>query len=66
MKNPTYEIPQWALTAAIEGLQELYQRLEYDAAAFAKLDSAEGRLKAQERLEKAWEYQKAHEFFLGL
>lgn len=66
MKNPTYEIPQWALDAAIEGLQELARRQEDAAAAFAKLDTPEGRLKAQERLEQAWEARKAHEFFLGL
>lgn len=66
MSNPTYEIPQWALDAAIEGLQELARRLEDDAAAFAKLDTPEGRIKAQERMEKAWEYQQAHEFYLHL
>lgn len=66
LQDPEYHIPQWALDTAIEGLQELARRLEDDAAAFAKVDTAEGRIAAQERLERAWEARKAHEFFLGL
>lgn len=66
MKNPAYEIPQWALDAAVEGLQELARRQEDDAAAFAKLDTPEGRLKAQERLEQAQKAWKGHEFFIHL
>ena len=66
LQNPSYQIPQWALDTAIEGLQELARRLEDDAAAFSKVDTPEGRLLAQERLERAWEAKKAHEFFLGL
>lgn len=66
MENVKFEIPQWALDSAIEGLQYLSQRLEDDAAAFARLDTPEGRIKAQERMEKAREYQKAHEFYLHL
>ena len=66
MNDVTFAIPQWALTAAIEGLQELARRLEDDAAALAKVDTPEGRLLTQERLEQAWEYRKAHEFFIHL
>ena len=66
MENVKFEIPQWALDSAIEGLQDLARRLEDDAAAFAKLDTPEGCIKAQERLEKAREYQKANEFYLHL
>ena len=66
MENVKFEIPQWALTAAIEGLQELARRLEDDAAALAKVDTSEGRMLTQERLEQAWEYRKAHEFFIHL
>lgn len=66
MNDVKFAIPQWALDAAIEGLQELARRQEDDAAAFAKLDTPESRIKAQERLEQAWEAQKAHEFFIHL
>lgn len=66
MRNPTYEIPQWALDTAIEGLQELARRRADDAAAFAKLDTPEARAMAQERLEQAQEARKGHEFFLHL
>lgn len=66
MKNPQYEIPQWALDIAIEGLQELARRRADDAAAFAKLDTPEARAMAQERLEQAQEARKGHEFFLHL
>lgn len=66
MNNPTYEIPQWALDIAIEGLQELARRLEDDAADLSKLDTPEARALAQERLEQAQEARKGHEFFLHL
>ena len=66
MENAKFEIPQWALSTAIEGLKELASRLEDDAAAFAKVDTPEGRRMTQECLEKAWEYRQAHEFFLKL
>ncbi|MBD5151284.1 MAG: hypothetical protein HDT16_02040 [Oscillibacter sp.] len=66
MENVKFGIPQWALTTAIEGLKELASRLEDDAAAFAKVDTPEGRRMTQECLEKAWEYRQAHEFFLKL
>lgn len=66
MKNPTYEIPQWALETAIEGLQELARRQTDDAAAFAKLDTPEARALAQERIKQAQESQKGYEFFIHL
>lgn len=66
MKNPQYEIPQWALDAAIGGLQELARRLEDDAVAFAKLDTPEGCIKAQERMKKAREAWRGHEFYIHL
>lgn len=66
MKNPTYEIPQWALETAIEGLQELVRRQTDDAAAFAKLDTPEARSLAQELLKQAKQARKAHEFYLHL
>lgn len=66
LQDQQYRVPQWALDAAIEGLQELSRRLADDAAAFSKLDTPEGRALAQERLEQAREYQKSHEFYLHL
>ena len=66
MKNPQYEIPQWALDAAIGGLQELARRLEDDAAAFARLDTPEGRALAAERLAQARIARKGSAFYLDL
>ena len=66
MENVKFAIPQWALDIAIEGLQELVQRREYDAAAFAKLDTPEARALAQERLEQAQDARRGYEFFIHL
>ena len=66
MENVKFAIPQWALDIAIEGLQELVQRREYDAAAFAKLDTPEARSRAEELLKQAKQARKAHEFYLHL
>ena len=66
LQDPQYRIPQWALTDAIEGLQELARRLEADAIELSKIGTTESRMLAQERLEQAWEYRKAHEFYLHL
>ena len=66
MKNPTYEIPQWALETAIEGLQDLARRQTDDAAAFAKVDTPEARSLVQELLKQAKQARKAHEFYLHL
>ncbi len=66
MNNVKFEIPQWALTTAIEGLQELARRLESDAAAYASLDTPEARALAEERLEQARETWRGHEFYIHL
>lgn len=66
MNNVKFEIPQWALTTAIEGLRELARRLESDAAAYASLDTPEARALAEERLEQARETWRGHEFYIHL
>ena len=66
MENVKFAIPQWALNIAIEGLQELARRLEADAADYAKLDTPEARVLAQERIEQAQKARKGHEFFIHL
>lgn len=66
LQDPQYNVPQWALDIAIEGLQELARRLESDAAAFAKVDSPECRDLAAERAKQAREARKGHEFYIHL
>lgn len=66
MGNLKFEIPQWALDIAIEGLQELARRLEADAAALAKVDSPACRALADERTRQAREIWKGHEFYIHL
>ena len=66
MENPQYRIPQWALDAAIEGLQELALRLEIEAAALAQLNTRVSAMLADERLEQAATAEKGYEFFSHL
>lgn len=66
MENVKFALPQWAIDIAIEGLQELALRLEDDAAAFARLDTSEGRALAAERLAQARIARKGSAFYLDL
>lgn len=66
MNSVKFEIPQWALTTAIDGLQELARRLESDAAAYARLDTPEAHALAEDRLEQARETWRGHEFYIHL
>lgn len=66
MENVKYEIPQWALDIAIEGLQDLARRRLADAAAYSKIGTQKGRDMAQELLKQADEAQKGYEFYLHL
>lgn len=66
MENIKRELPQWAIDAAVEGLQDLARRLEADAAAYARLNTPEARALAEERLEQAKDAWKGHEFYIHL
>ena len=66
MNSVKFEIHQWALATAIDGLQEFARRLESDAAAYASLDTPEARALAEERLEQARETWRGHEFYIHL
>jgi len=66
MKNPKFALPQWAIDIAVEGLKDLAQRQEADAAAFAKLGTPEARTLAEERLKQAQEARKGYEFYIHL
>lgn len=60
------KIPHWALTAAVDGLQEFATRLEVEAAELTKLDTPEARIAVQARMEKAWEVKQANKFLMRL
>ena len=64
LEDPQYRIPQWALDAAIEGLDELALRLE--AAAFAQHNTHDSVLLADDRLQAAELYRAAAMFFATL
>lgn len=66
MNAPKYEIPQRHLTAAIEGLQHLAQRLETDAIALARLNGKAAQKLAETRLEQAKAIRTSADFFLHL
>ena len=61
-----YPLPQWVLDASIRGLQELAQRLEYEAAAYALVNSHDSVLLAEERLEYADTVRRTVDYFLHL
>ena len=62
LEDPQYRIPQWALDAAIEGLDEL----EIEAAAFAQHNTHDSVLLADDRLQAAGLYRTAAMFFATL
>lgn len=66
MENVKFAIPQWAIDAAVEGLKDLAQRLETEAAALAQMNTPDSRALATERLEQARTARKGHEFFIHL
>ena len=66
LEDPQYRIPQWALDAAIEGLDELALRLEVEAAAFAQHNVHDSVLLADDRLQAAELYRAAAMFFATL
>lgn len=66
MENVKFAIPQWAIDAAVEGLKDLAQRLETEAAALAQMNTPDSRVLATERLEQARTARKGHEFFIHL
>lgn len=66
LQNPSYRIPQWALDAACNGLDELALRLEIEASIYQQMNTHEGRLLADERVEQAETYRNAAAFFQRL
>ena len=66
MGNVKFALPQWAIDAAAEGLKDLSQRLEIEAAALAQMNTPASRALAAERLEQAREARKGHEFYIHL
>jgi len=62
LEDPQYRIPQWALDAAIEGLDEL----EIEAEAFAQHNAHDSVLLADDRLQAAELYRAAAMFFATL
>ena len=63
MENVKFALPQWAIDAAVEGLKDLAQRLEIEAAALARMNTPDSRSLAAERLEQA---RKGLEFYFHL
>lgn len=63
LEDPQYRIPQWALDAAIEGLDELALRLEIEAAAFTQHNTRDSILLADDRLQAAELYRAAASFY---
>lgn len=66
MENVKFALPQWAIDAAAEGLQDLAQRLESDAVALAQMDTPDARALAAKRLAQARTAWKGHEFYIHL
>ena len=66
MKDAKFVIPQWALDAAIEGLQALARRLETEAAALAQMNTPASLALAEKRLQQARDIWKGHEFYIHL
>lgn len=66
LSDNKYTIPQRHLTMATEGLLELVRRLEYDAAAYATVESRECKLRSAELMEQAAAVRESADFFLGL
>lgn len=66
MENIKFSLPQWAIDAAAEGLKDLAQRLEIEAASLAQMNTPDSRALAAERLEQARTARKGHEFFIHL
>ena len=66
MKDAKFVIPQWALDAAIEGLQALASRLETEAAALAQMNTPASLALAEKRLQQARDIWKGHEFYIHL
>lgn len=63
LPDPSYQIPEWALSAAIEGLFELSLRLEIEASVYQQMNTHQGRLIADDRLERAELYRAAATFY---
>lgn len=66
LEDPEYRIPEWAMSAAIEGLFELSLRLEIEASVYQQMNTHQGCLIADDRLEQAELYQAAAMFFATL
>ena len=66
MENVKFALPQWAIDAAVEGLKDLAQRLEIEAAALARKNTPDSSSLAAERLEQAREARKGLEFYIHL
>lgn len=60
------EIPQEVLTQTIEALRELQLRLELESDAFTRIQSREGAIRAEERLEQAEVTRQLFEFYVHL
>lgn len=66
MEHHKYPIPTEILAAAIDAMRALNMRLEVEAAALARLKSAEAEQLARVRLEDAEAAGKLFEFYLNL
>ena len=53
LPDPSYHIPQWALTAAVEYLFEISLRFEIEASVYQQMNTHAGSLLADDRLESA-------------
>lgn len=53
LPDPSYRIPQWALTAAVEYLFEIALRFEIEASVYQQMNTHAGSLLADDRLESA-------------
>ena len=66
LPDPSYQIPQWALTAAVEYLFEIALRFEIEASVYQQMNTHEGRMLADDRVVQAESLRKASEYFLSL
>ena len=66
LPDPSYRIPQWALTAAVEYLFEIALRFEIEASVYQQKNNDAGSLLADDRLESASVARAAAMFFATL
>lgn len=66
METRKYPIPDGIKELATEALAELALRYEIEASVYQQMNTHEGRLLADERLEKASELRQAFDYYLSL